>query len=177
MDNVLVRRIADAKALDPEKLPLLLPSYKKHLEQILDNDNNKRVLPGVRELLQRATEAGHINSLLTTNFKVGAECKLRSVGLLEAADGGSLFVGGGYGDYAPEKWDAAQEALSEIEKITGAGFAPFEVILIGDGLYDVKTAKTLGFTSVAVTTGWTTRKVLEEANPDILLDDLTELKI
>jgi hypothetical protein len=60
------------------------------------------VLPGVRELLAYIDGSENVfSALLTSNLRLGAETKLRSVGLEQ------FFHTGGFGDDYGEKWDAA----------------------------------------------------------------------
>ena len=166
MDSMILQKIMTKFRIPAEELDNIKSAFVRQLETVLKNDHDKKVLPGIRELIFYAERNGHVNSLLTSNMKVGAQSKLRSVNL----DG--HFVGGGFGDDSGEKWDIAKHAQNEIEKITKQSFRPEDVILIGDSIYDIKTARNLGYNIISVATGWTPKGNLEEADPDVLFDNL-----
>jgi phosphoglycolate phosphatase-like HAD superfamily hydrolase len=48
---------------------------------------------------------------------------------------------------------------------------------IGDTVYDIRSSKKAGTCSGAVCTGYHTRERLEKENPDLLLENLSELKL
>jgi phosphoglycolate phosphatase-like HAD superfamily hydrolase len=155
--------------VDPEAIRRI---YAAQLERILAEDPRKRVLPGVEALLEYTSgRKGWRNMLLTSNFKVGAEIKLRALGLWEYfAD----ETEGVFGDFRGEKWDAAAETLAAISARDETALSPEEVFIRGDGLYDISCARRLGCGHIAVATGWTPRETLEAEDPEFLLDDLSD---
>jgi phosphoglycolate phosphatase len=54
------------------------------------------------------------------------------------------------------------------------GVAPQQIVMVGDGLQDVECARAAGARAVAVE-GFTPKKRLMDAHPDVLLDSLREL--
>jgi phosphoglycolate phosphatase len=58
----------------------------------------------------------------------------------------------------------------------GGSSALAGVMVIGDTEHDVTCARSIGAVAVAVPTGSTPRTVLEAAEPDLLLDDLTDAR-
>lgn len=167
MDSMILEKIMDKFEISHSDLDKIKERFVEELKEILKNDKDKRALPGIREILYALEREGHINSLLTSNMKVGAETKLKSVKL------NNHFLGGGFGDEKGEKWDMALKAQEEIEHQVGRKFAPSEVVVIGDSVYDIETARKLGYNIISVCTGWTDKKVLEESNPDVLFDDFS----
>jgi phosphoglycolate phosphatase-like HAD superfamily hydrolase len=149
-------------------------AFIANLECVLRENSDKRVLPGIKMLLQRVAENGGINALLTSNLKAGAECKLKTLGLLDDEAGKKRFMGGGYGDIAREKWEAAQSAFFEINQQTGRRYKTSHCVIIGDSLYDIETARRFGCSVIAVATGWTSPKDLATASPDALFTDLSD---
>jgi phosphoglycolate phosphatase-like HAD superfamily hydrolase len=102
------------------------------------------------------------------------------------------FPSGGFGDAPGEKWEAAERARKEIRvgADNGGKFDPrcrdgssvmrqkaieaCRVVVIGDGVYDIETAKRNGYHVISVATGWTSYEELEKAAPDYLLKDLSD---
>ena len=169
MDSMILEKIMDKFNISDDHLSDIKTTFLTELEAILEADADKRVLPGIRELIYYAEREGHVNSLLTSNMKVGAEAKLRSVNL----DG--YFVGGGFGDDKGEKWDIAKRAKKEIEELQKQHFRPEDVVVIGDSIYDINTARKLGYNIISVATGWTPRTDLEKAVPDVLFEHLGDV--
>ena len=58
---------------------------------------------------------------------------------------------------------------------TELGIKPNELIALGDDKRDIESANSAGITSVGVTWGCTSREELLLANPDYLIDDITEI--
>lgn len=56
------------------------------------------------------------------------------------------------------------------------GMRPEETLMIGDSLVDIETGKRAGVQTCGVTYGHAGRESLETAQPDWLIDDLSELK-
>jgi len=171
-DSAILDKIMKEFGIQEADADKIKNNYIECLEKILRNDEDNRVLPGVREMLSLLDKKGHINSLLTSNIKTGAYTKLKSVGL----DG--LFFYGGFGDTSSvikdEKWDIAGIAMKEIETLTKKEISPRDVVLIGDSVYDIKTARKSGFKIISVATGWTDYGDLLVADPDHLFEDLSD---
>lgn len=167
MDSMILEKIMDKFKIPESDLEKIKSKFVNELESILKKDKDKRVLPGIRELIFWAEREGHINSILTSNMKVGADAKLKSVNI------NGHFVGGGFGDEKGEKWDIALKAHKEIEDLTNQKFDSKEVVVIGDSVYDIETARRLGYNVISVCTGWTDKKVLQDADPDILFEDFS----
>ncbi len=55
-------------------------------------------------------------------------------------------------------------------------FSSRNLIMVGDSLVDIETAKRAGVPVCAVTYGHATREILKTANPNWIVDDLLELK-
>ena len=56
------------------------------------------------------------------------------------------------------------------------GYAPEDTVMIGDRIYDVKSANELGITSIAVTFGYGSKREIEEGHPDFIVNSAFELK-
>lgn len=134
-----------------------------------------RVLPGVLELLDALDLLEHpVVGLLTGNLEQGAACKLAHYGL------GHRFGFGGFGDSSHDRCDIAAAALREAERFAAGRAAPGNgraiagAMVIGDTVHDIACARSIQAYAVAVPTGNTPADQLAAANPDLLLDDLTD---
>jgi phosphoglycolate phosphatase-like HAD superfamily hydrolase len=151
----------------------LLDVFKREMETVFAADSAMHeVLPGVREILQKtARNPNFINALLTGNLSVAAEIKLKSVDLWHYfADAPNAF-----GEISHDRNDLGPAA----GKLFAAQFehelAPEQFIVIGDTPNDIACARHLGAKVVAVATGrGELREKLQEKDPDVLLDDLSE---
>jgi phosphoglycolate phosphatase-like HAD superfamily hydrolase len=171
MDSIVLRNILDTYQIKHDDLDAVIDHYSDVLAEILAANSHKRVLPGIRSILEAVDRhPQRVNALLTSNLKIGARTKLRSVGL----DG--FFELGGFGDRPGEKWDAAKLCIEEAETRYKNRFAPNDIILIGDSCYDVICAKELGVCSIAVATGWADAADLMRCDPDHFFSDLGDTK-
>jgi phosphoglycolate phosphatase-like HAD superfamily hydrolase len=108
--------------------------------------------------------------LLTSNLRIGAETKLKSVGL------DRYFHVGGFGDDYGEKWDAALKGIREAEDRFGVKFENENIYIIGDSIYDIECAKRIEVVSIGVATGWAEYEMLKSEEPDYLYEDLSDWK-
>lgn len=136
------------------------------------------VLPGVRELLDKlAALEQPLIGLLTGNLQAGAACKLSHYGLTEH------FGFGGFGDHCDDRCDIAATAVAEARRVAAErngcsnGHALTGVMVIGDTVHDISCARSINAFSVAVPTGNTPAEHLLAANPDLLLDDLSDAEL
>lgn len=128
-----------------------------------------RVLAGVLPLLERVAAApGLAVGLGTGNVRAGARLKVASVGLA------SYFAFGGYGCDAE-----ARAALLAIGARRGAehlGVTPgtVPVVVIGDTVRDIRAARAIGASVLAVATGGSTVAELEREAPELLVETLED---
>jgi phosphoglycolate phosphatase-like HAD superfamily hydrolase len=136
------------------------------------------VLPGVVDLLDRLTARGVPLGLLTGNVARGAAKKLQFFGL------DHYFAFGSYGDEHPERDDIARAAVGITHRhlvdlaLANGHAAPrpddLRFTVIGDTPHDVRCARAIAATAVAVATGDINRETLAQSGPDLLLDDLSQ---
>lgn len=171
MDAVLLDRIMEVNKLDRGGLDRIKEEYIVILESVLDRNPDKRVLPGVRELLEYIDGSENIfSALLTSNLRLGAETKLKSVGLSR------FFHTGGFGDDYGEKWDAALKGIREAENWCGVKFEKENIYIIGDSIYDIECARKIGAICICVATGFAGYELLKSKEPDYLYEDLSGWK-
>ncbi len=171
MDAVILDCILESFSIADADREGIMSAYISNLEEILRYNESKRVMPGVRELLDYIDKHPALfNGLLTSNFRIGARTKLDSVMI------SGYFNVGGFGDIRGEKWDAALAGIEEAESHFGVSFTKRDVFVIGDSAYDIECAKRLGAVSVGVATGWTDIDTLKSYEPDHLFSDLSDFE-
>ena len=129
-----------------------------------------RVLPGVRELLERlASKPDTTLGLLTGNLERGAKLKLEHYDLWR------FFAFGGFADDHHDRNQLGPFAVSRALAGTGIRFAGSQVDVIGDTGHDIACGKAFGARTIAVATGSWSREQLAKHEPDFLFDDLSNV--
>jgi phosphoglycolate phosphatase-like HAD superfamily hydrolase len=127
-----------------------------------------RVLDGVEPLLNGLQAAGNsLLGLLTGNVREGARIKLEFFGLFDR------FRFGGFGDEHYDRDHVAREAQTAATPHLGNGHGAQDCWVIGDTPLDISCARAINARVLAVATGIHPRAELSAAEPDILLDDLS----
>ncbi|MCA9034012.1 MAG: haloacid dehalogenase-like hydrolase [Planctomycetaceae bacterium] len=126
------------------------------------------LLPGVRELLEQLVADNQFHlSLLTGNYVEGAQVKLRHFQLHE------FFRGcGGFGDYHPQRNDVARVALDSVRMHLSHNVPGEHTCVIGDTPADIKCARAINASVIAVATGVYSAEQLQPHSPDHLFPDL-----
>ena len=128
-----------------------------------------RLMPGVPDLLRGVNRrADVLLGLLTGNFERGARVKLGRVGLDE------YFGFGAFGDGAVDRSELPPRAIELARGLARRSIARERVLVIGDSVLDVRCARDHGLRSIAVATGFTSRRELREAGAHHVLDDLLD---
>jgi phosphoglycolate phosphatase len=144
----------------------LLDAYVRLLPEELPRRNG-RVLPGIRQLIQGASQQEHITvGLLTGNLRRGAELKLAFYDLWR------FFPFGAFADDHHDRNELGPCAVRRAVEHAGFGFPPEQVDVIGDTGHDIACGKAFGARTVAVATGSWSRERLAALQPDFLFDDL-----
>lgn len=127
------------------------------------------ICPGIVPLLDTLeTRSSLAVGLLTGNLREGARVKLGHYGLYQR------FAFGGFGDHHWERDHVAHEAREAVHQHLGRTVDPDRIWVIGDTPLDVQCARAIGARAVAVATGFDDARVLEAAEPDLLLDDFSD---
>jgi phosphoglycolate phosphatase len=143
-------------------------AYLRRLPSALERRDG-RVLPGVVALLDTlATMPEAAVGLLTGNVREGAQAKLNYYGL------GGRFGFGGFGDEATDRNVIAAIALAEAKRTTAGQLRG--AMVIGDTVHDIRCARAIDAVAVAVPTGGATAEELASAQPDVLLEDLSDAR-
>lgn len=155
-----------------QRMPAVLDLYLANLEAELaaaDHDP-PAALPGVHEILD-ACEAHEriVLGLLTGNLSMGAERKLRAVGV----DPGRFEIGAFGSDHED------RPALAALARTRAADYLARDVageacVVIGDTPADVACGLAIGARTIAVATGSFTVHELRAAGAHVVLSDLAD---
>ncbi len=169
-DRAIVLDLMQLHGIEPtdEHWHQFVESYPQHLEAALPQCAGE-LMPGVTCLLDTLQRQDHVLvGLLTGNLRSGAARKLSHYGLADR------FKFGGFGDLWTDRNAIASEACDQARyhargKLDG-------VMVIGDTVHDIRCARSIGACAVAVPTGHTSSDQLRDEEPDILVEDLTEVE-
>ena len=167
--TAMLRRAGARRALVREAMPEILRAAERYYVRVCPDLKDKHC-PGVVPVLERLTRRGVLLSLVTGNLTRIGWHKLERAGL------GGYFRFGAFGEMAKTRAGLAKIAIGEAR---GKGWiergAP--VSLVGDAPADILAAHANGIRAIAVATGLTPAEELKAHQPDILLQDLRELRL
>jgi phosphoglycolate phosphatase-like HAD superfamily hydrolase len=127
------------------------------------------ILPGIADLLQCLQARSDVAvGLLTGNAREGARLKLAHYGI------DKYFAFGGFGDDHLDRNDVASEALAITMKFLGKEVSLDRVWVIGDTPLDIRCARSIGARAAAVATGFHSLGELQAAEPDLVMEDLSD---
>lgn len=168
-DHGIGRRLLAEFAATPEPEPQLVSDLVRRYEDLLPAALGRRkgkVLPNVREILERLASMPRTCSLLLTgNTERGARAKLTHYGLLE------FFRGGGFSDRDGDRAAIARRAL-EHAQAAGCAVRPGGIYVVGDTPHDVACGAAIGARTIAVATGRHSIDELTAAGPWRTLPEL-----
>lgn len=126
--------------------------------------DHTRLYPSVTKVLEFFKE--RLQAVITNKPESFSRTILKGLGV----DAYFFRILGGDGGF-PKK--PAPEPLLEI--LESAGVAAEEALLVGDSATDIETGRNAGVRTLAVTYGFGSRREIEAARPDGILNDLEEL--
>jgi phosphoglycolate phosphatase-like HAD superfamily hydrolase len=172
-DRAILNDVLNGLGLEPtdEAVRMLRDAYLSHLAAEMSRPVPGAVmLPGVTAILDRLDQRDDMAvGLLTGNFERGAAIKLGYFDLW------SRFAFGAFGDDHSNRRDLVPVARSHADRLHRASLPPSSFIVIGDTPLDVDCARAHGARSIGVTTGPFSRKDLEDAGADLVVDSLEEV--
>jgi len=173
-DGSLVREFFGFHKIAPtaENFQRFFERYVFWLDHILQQSEG-RVCPGVPAFMDelRAWAEPPAFGLLTGNFRLGAEIKLRHFGLWDS------FEIGAFADDHEEREQIAAIARERGSRFVGRDLSGEEVLVIGDTPLDIRCARAIGAKALAVATGGFTLEELKLHSPDWAVENLSELKV
>jgi phosphoglycolate phosphatase len=159
--NHLMTRSLEGTGCDD--LPRAIDAFMRHYEEHLMDQTD--LFPNCRATLEHFTHKENtILSNKPTRFIT------RILDALDCRAPFSTIIGG---DLMPEKKPDPGGLRHILEQ---HNVRPEEALMIGDSLVDIETGKRAGVQTCGVTYGHAGRDLLETAQPDWIIDDLSELK-
>lgn len=176
-DPLIVRELLELAGhpdpADPRRIAAVCDRYVLRLEEELSQNNQARLLPGVRELLaalephERA--GGAMVGLLTGNIERGAVLKLRAAGL----DPGRFQVGA-YGSDSGVRSELPAIAAARARTLVTREFSGTSIVILGDTPADVECGRPIGARTIGVATGHYDVPALHSAGAAVVLADLAD---
>lgn len=143
-------------------------AYLQQLPQSL-SDMPGLLLPNAIDLLNDLARQSHLKlSLLTGNYADGAWIKLKYYEL------DHYFEFGGFGDHNANRNDVARSALNIASQAMNRTIDGSDTLVIGDTPADIRCARAIGASVVAVATGTYDVEELDKHSPDFLCEDFRE---
>ena len=144
--------------------------YLEIFAELIGQDHDIHVLPGVVDLLARMDAHPDITmALVTGNYRESAHMKLQAAGIDP-----DLFVDGAFGDEGEIRHDLPPVAIERFR--ADRGRMPRDVVLLGDTEHDVTSGQAAGCRVLAVCTGSHSAERLHASGPELVLDDLSDVE-
>jgi phosphoglycolate phosphatase len=155
----------------PENFHRFFERYVFWLDHIL-RDSQSAVCDGVWDFIHGLQALSHppLIGLLTGNIRLGAEIKLRHVGLWD------VFVTGGFADDNEERDKIAAVAKERGSRLLKEDLRGEQVVVIGDTPLDIRCARAIDAKALAVATGMVPLGELQMHKPDWAVRDLNDLQ-
>lgn len=173
LDRDIIRLMLTAAGARPAFVRKHMPEVVRQAQSLYCRscpDLQKHVCPGVRSVLSRLQRRGLLVGLVTGNLTRIGWKKMESSGLKP------YFHFGMFAEMGRTRAElvklAKQEALAQ-----GWIDDRAPISLIGDHQNDISAAKTNAVRAIAVATGLSTKEDLASLSPDLLLDDLRQLRL
>ncbi len=133
-----------------------------------------RLLAGARDILEATSKNPQfVNALLTGNFTVGAEIKLKYFDLWKYFENQPNT----FGETSHDRRELAKSAAENINEFLQIELNHDQFIVIGDTPNDIACARALGAKMVSVATGRNhPSEELRTFEPDVVLENLSDTK-
>lgn len=171
-DPLIIRELMDEAGVEwnEGQIDSALKLYVEALARELPAEPCKKVLPGVRQLLEALVERGALLGLLTGNIRDGARAKLGSVGLWD------YFPFGGFADDSHLRSEIATAAVRRAGEFAGREFIGKEIVIIGDTPHDMECGRHIRARAVGVATGRSTVDELMATGAESAVDDFSDIE-
>ena len=174
-DPNIFREAVSKKA--PGKVPTskeeiaFFESYLLFLKEEITLSKKYRVLPGIKDILIRASTTPYIYvGLGTGNLEKGAKIKLERGGL------NPYFSFGGFGSDSSNRDEVLKTAVLKAEIKFNITSSPEDIYVIGDTPKDILSAKAIGAKAIGVATGGYSIQELNHHLPNIVFKNFKEIE-
>jgi len=150
-----------------DKWTSFLKLYEEQLKKFKTTDVWRKNVDAV-SFIERISKTEHKIALITGELSIGAQYKLEKLGVWK------YFNIGGFGEDGLTRFDIADAALEKAKELYGCDYD--EIIVIGDTILDIKTARHIGAKIISITTGSNSREELEKENPDHMIDTFKDIE-
>jgi len=150
-----------------KKIDEIYENIVDYIEKNIGRVKDFKLLPGVRELLEKLDKEGYILGLLTGNIEEKAKIKIGRFGIE------NYFKIGAFGGVTEIRSELVPIVMKQAGKKYETKLNKQDVFIVGDTPRDIKCGKDNGIKTIAVCTSVFTRKGLEKYHPDYVFDDLT----
>jgi len=169
-DPMIVRELISAAGspCTDELVKKALDIYAEGIKRELSNEPNKKIYPGVINLLEALAKQPVLLGLLTGNIQKGARAKLESLDLWR------YFSFGAFADDSSVRKELADIAVQRAFEMTGQKFVGKQIVIIGDTEHDIRCGHHLEARAIGVGTARSTAKELLAYGADRAFDDLSD---
>jgi phosphoglycolate phosphatase-like HAD superfamily hydrolase len=172
-DTNLVREFLRLHQIEatPELLQRFFDCYIFLLDYYLQFSTGG-VVPGVWEFIHQLQTLPNPPTLglLTGNFRMGAEIKLRHFGIWEP------FQTGAFADDHEDRNQIAFIAWERGRRLLGPPLPGEDILVVGDTPHDIRCGRAIGAKVLAVATGGAKLEILQAHQPDWAVKDLCAIK-
>lgn len=169
-----VERYGISKKMFLSQLDALGDAFVDYLNAAAQKQTLYEPIKDAQSLFMRIHAAQHmVLGTLTGNLPKSAHWKCAHVGIAE-----TYIRFGIYGHEADLRDDLARLVIPKAKQELGTMFDPSDIIFIGDTVHDIRCARAIGASVVAVSTGWNIPKeTLKQEKPDLLVDSLLDERV
>jgi phosphoglycolate phosphatase-like HAD superfamily hydrolase len=151
-----------------KELAVVMSRRLGYLPRTVAESKDFRILPGVRETLDRLHDEGYLLGITTGGIEAAAHIKLARAKLCH------YFCFGGYGSDSSDRTDLTRKALARAGTLLGEPLDPSEALVVGDTPHDIEAGHGAGTLAAGVATGHYTQDDLRAAGADYVLASLEE---
>lgn len=178
-DSQIVYEALKTEGFSTEKVFSKIDEFMTQLGEkmrrfVSDQKEPYKLLDGVREILDATCKNPRfINAILTGNFTIGAEIKLKHFDLWKYFENQPNT----FGEISHDRRELAKTAAKNINRFLRTELNHDQFIVVGDTPNDIACARALGAKMISVATGRNHPSTeLAEYKPDILLENLSDTK-
>ena len=174
LDHHLFKELLQLAELpdDSDTMEALQRVYIERMQHHFSVDTWSGALDGAPALVEAVHQDEALcSAVLTGNLAETCWLKIKDAGFRR-----EWFDFGVFGDEGLHRRDLPGVALRRYQELRGATIAPERVVVIGDTPHDVDCALHSGCRVIAVTTGKSSREVLEQSGAHLVVDSLTDVE-